>query len=394
MQLEVIGIGGAGCRIADAIRAAEPQEHSVLADVFAFDTDEAALRTDTVVPESHRHHYGRGGEPEPGEESNGDESTAADGPAGDLDRGFELGQSAADELLEVLDRGTPGAADAILVTVGLGGATGGGTAPALVGALQRKYDAPVYVLGTLPADREFDPDADESGSDGTVGTKTNSRPRDSSGLPRPNAAANAIRTLERLDGLASAIVCFDNERWLRTGESLADGRTRCNRELATRIVTLFAADSDPTVENVFDATDLQRVMGNESAVVSLGYGEQAVETGGSRFGLGLFSSETDVETGEAVSAVETVVGKGIRGKLTLECEPESAERALLVVGGPPPWLNRRAITEGRRRLESAVGGSGVIGAKAPRSDAERVFAVVVLADVEAGRLEELRAVAD
>lgn len=42
MQLEVLGVGGAGCRIADAIRAAEPAEHSFLTDVTVFDTDEAA----------------------------------------------------------------------------------------------------------------------------------------------------------------------------------------------------------------------------------------------------------------------------------------------------------------------------------------------------------------
>jgi|GEM_PF-5007033 len=43
MQLEVLGVGGAGCRIADAIRAVEPAEHSFLTDVVAFDTDEADL---------------------------------------------------------------------------------------------------------------------------------------------------------------------------------------------------------------------------------------------------------------------------------------------------------------------------------------------------------------
>lgn len=383
MQLEVIGVGGAGCRIADAVRAAEPAAHSFLTDVFAFDTDESDLER-VVVPESHRHRYGRG--------IGLDEEA---GLEGDLEQGFEIGRVAVDGLLEVLDRGTPSAADAFLVAVGLGGATGGGTVPALVTALQRQYDVPVYVLATLPADREFDPGADTAGSRPHAGMTARS---DTDEVSRPNAAANAITALDRLDGLANAIIVFDNEAWLQPGETVVDARDRCNRELATRVGAIFAgggAGSDGiTAQNVVDAADINRILGNESAIVTLGYGDQNADTGGSRFGLGLVSSEPDVDTGEAVSAIETVVRKGIHGKHTLECDPETAERGLLIVGGPPAWLNRRAIAEGRGALESAVGKNGVLGGDAPRPDGEAVFAAVVLADVESDRLQELRATAD
>ncbi|WP_126664217.1 tubulin/FtsZ family protein [Haloterrigena salifodinae] len=374
MQLEVIGVGGAGCRIADAIRAAEPADHSFLTDVFVFDTDAATLRR-TVVPESHRHRYGQG--------------TGIDADD-DLERRFEMGETHAEELLEALAQGAPHEADAFLVAVGLGGATGGGTAPALVAALQRRYDAPVYVLATLPADREFDPDAD-AGDTGphsrTTAATGNAEP------PQPTAASNAVATMERLEGLASAVVCFDNEAWLRPGETVADARDRCNRELAGRVAAVFAGGgSDGSVaQNVIDASDIERILGNESAIVALGYGDQDVETSSSRFGLGLLSTDRDVETSEAVSAVETVVRKGTHGKLSLECDPETAARGLLVVGGPPTWLNRQAIAEGRRALQSTVSGNGVLGGDAPRPDDETVFAAVVLAGVESERLEELRA---
>ncbi|SEW28197.1 FtsZ/tubulin family protein [Natrinema salifodinae] len=383
MQLEVLGVGGAGCRIADAIRAAESADRSFLTDAFAFDTDERALNG-TVIPESHRYQYGR-----------------EDGLEGEIDRGFDVGRERADELLERLDRGAPADADAFLVATGLGGATGGGTTPALVAGLQRRYDAPVYVLATLPADREFDSDAD------VARTGAGARSRSPSGagsdaVPRPNAATNAIAAIERLDGLASAIVPVDNEAWLRPGEGIADARERCNRDVATRVAAVFAGgDSEsggdgtgPVAQNVVDASDVDRIVGNESAIVALGYGDQAVETSGSRFGLGLVPTERDVETSEAVRAVETVVRKGIRGKLTLECDPETAERGLLIVGGPPAWLNRRAIAEGRRTLQSTVGGSGVLGGDAPRPDGDAVFAAVVLAGVESERLEDLRAAAE
>ena len=377
MQLEVLGVGGAGCRIADAIRAAEPAEHSFLTDVTVFDTDEAALNR-TVIPESHCVQYGL---------PDGD-----GGLEGDLERGLPLGREHADDLLEQRDRDIP-TADAILVAVGLGGATGGGTAPALVAALQQRYDVPVYVLATLPADREFDATADTSGS----GPGRHTRDPTAETPPRPNAATNAVATLERLDGVASAIICFDNEAWLHPVESLADARDRCNRELATRVEAVFAAGerSDGAVaQTVIDASDVRRIVGDQSAIVTLGYDDLTVETGGSRFGLGLFSSPPDVETSEAVSAIETVIRKGIRGKLTLECDPETAARGLLIVGGPPAWLNRQAIAEGRQTLESALDGAGVLGGDAPRPDGESVFAGVVLAGVESDRLAALRAVAE
>ncbi|QFU82382.1 FtsZ/tubulin family protein [Natronorubrum aibiense] len=383
MQLEVVGLGGAGCRLADAIRATAPVDRAFLTDVFAFDTDEATLQ-ETVIPESHRAQYGQG--------------TALEGSTGldgDLDQGFEAGQAVVDDLLKVRERANSTTPDAILVTVGLGGTTGGPTAPALIAALQRSVDAPVYVLATLPADREFDPDAAAADRGPHTGVTANTGGDEP---PRPAAASHAIRTLEALEGVASAIVLFDNEAWLRPGETLADSRTRSNRELATRVAAVFAGSggdsAGPVAQTVVDASDIERILGTESAIVSLGYGEQTVETTSSRFGLGLLPTERDVETSEAVSAVETVVRKGIYGKLSFECEPETADRGLLIVGGPPAWLNRRAIAGGRRELQATVGGTGVLGGDAPRPDGEAVFAAVVLAGVETERLERLRTLAD
>ena len=382
MQLEVLGLGGAGCRLADAIRATAPADRAFLTDVFAFDTDESPLQG-TVIPESHRSQYGQGTALE-----------GSNGLDGDLELGFEAGQAVVDDLLAVRERATSTTPDAILVTVGLGGTTGGPTAPALVATLQQRVDAPVYVLATLPADQEFDPDADAADRGPHSGVTTGAGAAEP---PRPAAASNAVRTLEALDGLASAVVLFDNEAWLRPGETITDARDRCNRELATRVAAIFAGgdgNTDGTVaQTVIDASDIGRILGSESAIVSLGYGEQAVETTSSRFGLGLLSTERDVETSEAVSAVETVVRKGVRGKLSLECEPDTAARALLIVGGPPAWLNRQAIAEGRQLLQSTVGGNGVLGGDAPRSDGEAVFAAVMLAGVESDRLEELRSLA-
>ncbi|AEH35777.1 cell division protein FtsZ [Halopiger xanaduensis] len=425
MQLEVIGVGGAGCRIADAIRAADDEATapSFVADAFAFDTDVDGLTDLGAISETHRHRYGE---------------TIDRGLDGNLHRGLEVGEECVDELSRQLDQGQPSLADAFLVVVGLGGATGGGTAPHLVANLQTLYDEPVYVLATLPAKSELEEGAaDEIDDRGTVDeSATNGPASDTAAAPgtaddaeqsaipeaetRPLAEKNAVETLERLDGLATATICFDNELWLRPREGLGDGRERLNREIATRVGAFFASTADTSgledgdgrtrgnrdrhadsgAETVIDANDVGRILGTESDIVSLGYGTQRVETddGGSLFGLdidlglGLFGSDSSVDTGAAFSAVETTIRKALRGKLTLECERENADRAMLIVGGPPAWLNRRAISEGRETLESAIGSVEILGGDAPRADGDEVFAVVVLSGVDpVERLETMRA---
>ncbi|RQG93143.1 cell division protein FtsZ [Natrarchaeobius halalkaliphilus] len=373
MQLEVIGVGGAGCRIAAAILEVDPADHSFVADVFAFDTDSACLDEVTSIPDPYRHRYGE---------------TIESGLNGNLQRGRSVGNEYVEELSRRLDRGRPAVADAFLVAVGLGGATGGGTIPQLVENLQTLYDAPVYVLATLPAERELAPPSDGGSDAGNEPTA------------RPMAEENATRTLEELDGTADAVLCFDNERWLKTAETMADARDRLNRELATRVATFFSATADATeegevtaAETIIDANDVGRIFGNETGIATIGYGKQRIETdsGGSRFGLGLFSAEPSVETSEAVSAIETTIGKALRDRLTLECEPENAARAMLVVGGPPAWLNRRAIADGRRTIEEATGSVEILGGDAPRPESDVVFAVVVLAGVDpVERLEAIR----
>ncbi|MGM0605316.1 MAG: tubulin/FtsZ family protein [Halobacteriota archaeon] len=357
MRIHVIGLGGAGCRIANQF-ADEHGEQSFLSGVVAFDTDSETIASLESIAEDQRYRFG--------------DEAGGTGFDGDLDRGVAAGTEHVDELSRVLDRGTPSLAEAFVLVVGLGGATGSGAAPALASNLNRLSDAPVYVLGVLPA--AIEAEQPDSGIDAEY---------------RPNAASNAQRTIDRLDGVANAIICFDNETWLRRGRGLAAERDRLNGVIVHRMATLFGSgDSNagtPTAQQVIDASDVNRALGDESAVATIGYAEQPVETGSdSRFGLGLFSSpaEPDVDTSKAVSAIETVIRKAARGKQTLECVGEHADRTLLIVGGPPAWLNRQAIAQGRRWLADEVGSNALLSGDAPEPDGEAVYAVVLRSGVE------------
>ncbi|WP_049929169.1 tubulin/FtsZ family protein [Halopiger goleimassiliensis] len=386
MQLEVIGVGGAGCRIADAIHAREPDEGGFVGTAYAFDTDSDAVTALSSIPVAHRHRYGQ---------------TVAGGLEGNLQQGFAVGEDHVDELSRQLDEGTPAVADAFLVCLGLGGATGGGTVPALVSNLKTLYDEPVYVLATLPAKRELEPGSNSQRDRERAGDpRANASEGATSGGDgedaRPMAEQNAVRTLERLEGIADAVVCFDNDEWLRGEEPLREARDRLNEELVARVSALFSAMGDErdggAAETVVDANDLHRILGARTEIATIGYGRQQVDTGSdSLLGLGLFSSSDEVETTEAISAIETTINKALHGKLTLECERASASRALLLVGGPPAWLNRRAIADGRSVLESTTQSTEILSGDAPRPDSDQVFATVLLAGLDpAGRLETLR----
>lgn len=361
MRLAVLGLGGAGCRLADRLRR-HPAADRAVDIAFAFDTDPDALEALSVVPEDHRHRFG----------------TAPGGLDGDLQAGFDMGTHHVEELRRVVDGADLTGVEALLVTVGFGGATGGGTAPALVAALAELTDRPTYVAGTLPTRGETEaPD----------------------GVPpdRPLAERNAARTLDRLDGSADAVLPFDNEAWLRSGETLADARSRLNDAFATRLARLFAAgapDGRGHVDRPVDATDFAGALGDGTTFAALGYAELEVETddsAGLLGKLGFGDDEPDVDTSEAVSAIETVIHKSVRGKLTLDCDRDAVERALLAVGGPPAWLNRRAIADGHSWLQSEIGSGSVWGGAAPAADGDVVYAVALLADVRgASRLAELR----
>lgn len=372
MRLHVIGLGGTGGRIADLL-AADHDEDRFLQGVTAFDTDADALESLHRLGAERRHRFG--------------DAAGGEGMGGDLHAARRLGDAHVSELSRALDDENPSLAEAFLLVVGLGGAAGGGVAPALAEELDRIYDVPTYVLGVLPASAETEP---------RTGGPTG---REERPPKRPLAEKNAARTLAAVREHADAIFPFDNEAWLHTGESVDEARDRLNETIATRIAALFGAgetDDASTPQQVLDASDVARAVGADGELAALGYATQEIEppSSGSRFGLGLFGSDdaADVDTSAAVSAIETVIRKAARGKGTIGVPDGDAERTLLVVGGPPAWLNREAIADGRRWLAEETGSGAILNGDAPTPDGDEVFAVVVRSGIdEPERVREIRA---
>ena len=88
------------------------------------------------------------------------------------------------------------------------------------------------------------------------------------------------------------------------------------------------------------------------------------------------------------------VGKETLGRLTVPCEVKGRERALLVVAGPPEYLNRKGIEHGRKWLEEKTGSMEVRGGDYPRRGEGTVAALVLLGGVtNVPRVKELQQVA-
>jgi cell division GTPase FtsZ len=365
MQLIVCGLGGAGSRIADTLAAADERgPRSSVVDTVALDTDQGSLADLDSIPEANRHLYGT-------------LTGSGRGFDGHRNRGREAADEELTELFRAVDDLATSRGDAFLLCTGLAGSSGATLLPQLAAKLREVYGVPIYGLGVLPE---------------TDRTDTHDQQR---------RVANAGEAVDPLLAATDSLFLFDNALWTKTAESVAepDVRERLNETLATRLLALFEAgeadQSGQVAESVVDASEIINTL-DGGGIVTIGYATQEIERPTeSRFGLGLFSKEVDLDETTAIKAIETTVRRAVNGKLTVDVDRTAVERGLLVTGGPPEWLNRRAIADARSWLAQETGSVEIRGGDIPTPDTDEILALVVLAGVgDCQRLAELRAAAE
>jgi len=286
------------------------------------------------------------------------------GTGADNELGAEVASEDLDEVMHAIDDVPVHDIDAFLVVAGLGGGTGSGAAPVIARELRRRYTEPVYGLGILPG-------------------------RTEGSIYALNAARSFVTFVEQVDNL----LLFDNDAWREGGESLRTGYDRLNDELARRLGILFSAgevrDGQAVGESVVDASEIINTLGS-GGISTIGYAATAVDRPKAR----LFARRTPApDVGDATNRVLSTVRRAALGRLTLPCELAGAERALLVVAGPPEYLDRRGIERARRWIEETTGSMEVRGGDYPL-DSEYVAAVVLFSGLsDVPRIEELKGVA-
>ncbi len=356
MKLAMIGIGQAGGKILDKFLEYDQRTGSgIVRSAIAVNTAKADLMGMENVPEDNRVLIGQS-------------RVKGHGVGADNELGAEIAEEDIDEIQGAIDNIPVHEVDAFLIIAALGGGTGSGGAPVLAKHLKRIYTEPVYGIGVLPG-------------------------KDEGGIYTLNAARSFQTFVSEVDNL----LVFDNDAWRKSGESIQGGYDEINEEIVTRFGILFGAgeveSSADVGESVVDSSEIINTLAG-GGVSTVGYASESVEpqnSGGLLSKLrGSGGSETE-DTANTTNRITSLVRKAALGRLTLPCEIEGTERALLVVAGPTSYLNRKGIERGRKWLEEQTGSMEVRGGDYPVNDSGQVAAVTLLSGVtNVPRIKELQ----
>jgi cell division GTPase FtsZ len=344
MKLGTIGIGNAGSKIVDKMVEFESlTDRNLCRHVMVINTARTDLSKPDHIPEDKRILIG-----------DTHQKAKGHGVGGDVEVGAEVAKNDIDEIRRAFDDVDIHEVDAILVCASLGGGTGSGAAPVVISELQKMYDEPVYGLGILPGKYE-------------------------GGRP----ALNAARSLQSFVNNTDNFIAFDNDAWRSKDQTVGEGYDGMNRELATRIVTLLGAGEydEPTVaENVMDASDIIRTL-DTNGISSIGYASTSVDGKDDGF-LTRFREDYEIEdSGSAAAKINGLVRRAVNSRLTLPCDASSADRALIVISGPPSEFSRKGLESAREWIETEVDTVDVLAGDDPRENASALSAVVLLSNV-------------
>ncbi|MFB6106064.1 MAG: tubulin/FtsZ family protein [Halobacteriaceae archaeon] len=354
MKLGTIGVGNAGSKIVDKMVEFETLTNRTLCrHVLVINTARTDLSKPDHIPESRRVLIG-----------DTHQKAKGHGVGGDVEVGAEVAQNDIDEIRRAFDDVDIHEVDAILVCASLGGGTGSGAGPVVIDELQKMYDEPVYALGVLPGKYE-------------------------GGRP----ALNAARSLQSFVSSVDNFIVFDNDAWRSKNQTVGEGYERMNRELATRIVTLLGAGEydEPTVaENAMDSSDIIRTLDTDG-LSSIGYASTSVDRDDDGL-LSRFREDHETQNGSSAAAkINGLVRRAVNSRLTLPCEVSSADRALIVLSGPPDELSRKGLESAREWIENEVDTVEVLAGDDPREGATSLSAVVLLSNVtETPRIEAIQ----
>ncbi|WP_319379322.1 tubulin/FtsZ family protein [uncultured Methanocorpusculum sp.] len=292
--------------------------------------------------------------------------------------GAKVAADEIDTIINAIDKRGTHDVDAFVVCAGLGGGTGSGGAPVLCRHLKRIYREPVYALGIIPAPEE-----------GRL------------------YSLNAARSLSTLVNEADNVIVFDNSAWKNDGESVKSAFDRLNEEIVRRFGVLFRAGEVNKLgvgEMVVDSSEIINTL-RGGGISSVGYaisealpkgGRPASKSGGGLLGGLLGKKEKkqephiDITSSEDKSAkIIGLVRRAMLGRLTLPCDYSTAERALVLVAGPPTELDRKGVEKSKSWVEENIAGVEVRGGDYP-VESGYVAAVVLLATIgSAPRIREL-----
>lgn len=355
MRFFIIGFGQAGGKILDLFLGREKEAGSnIIIKSLAVNTARTDLMGLRYVPKDCRLLIGQ-------------TIVKGHGVGTDNKLGAKIAQEEIDTILNAIDKIGTHDIDAFLIIAGLGGGTGSGGAPVLAKYLSQTYSEPVYAVGVLPAPEEGK-------------------------LYSLNAARSMISLLKYVDNL----ILVDNGAWKFEGMSLRESFSKINEEIVKRLALLARAGEpvEPGMvgEMVVDSSEVINTL-RGGGISSIGYATTLVEE---KRGFSLFRRKKVDEFGENDKAtkIASLVRRAALGRLTIPCNIRSAERALILVAGPPEHLDRKGLEKAKLWLEEEIAGVEVRAGDYPTRRTKHVAALVVLANVtDVPRVKQLQRLA-
>lgn len=378
MRILIVGIGGAGCRIADALSEQDIRSRSLRCiDGIAVDRDADDLNSLRAIPRENRIFYQLIDPLHTGE------------PAGMLPHDEITGR------LHTLD---PGDIDAFVVVAGLGGEMAT-LIPDLVTHIRERLVEPVFGLFTLPCNREGE-------------------------VVLSRAADDIDALIPVLDG----IILYDNEIWyermkheemqeipasgerefrfplfhpVTTGVQISSGYRGINMLVGRQIGLLLRAGEagdQPGSEAAEVALDAGEVLNTIRGMgfIALGYEREHLSAGNPDLLARLRPvSHSIQESHLKASRLVTMAKRAVADGISVSCNISDAEKALVLIAGPPPELSMRGYMTIRHWIDRSIRGQEVRSGDYPISTTRYIAVMVVLSGFQRfARLDELREIRD
>ena len=374
MRIFAIGLGGAGCRIADMLYGQDCQFSNVsCVEAIAIDRDAGTLNHLAHIPAGKRIYF----------------------PSVSLQTDDITDDITTDEIINLLHNLDTGDKDAIILCTGAGG-TMAGVGVAILKKVRSTVVEPVFGLFTLPALGE--------------GVRI---------------SVKAAQDIDRLLPLVEGIIVFDNEKLsgnpmtagskpqkttyqklnLLKKTGTADDRKvtykTVNTGIARRLGLLLRAGEISesgeieTGEVVLDAGEILNTI-RGMGFIAIGYA--TADTMGEKFHIGsLFRpSGAQVESGhKKAERLVDLAKEAVYKNISVPCDLTSAEKALILVAGPSHAISMKGFMTVRKWIDRSIAGMEMRSGDYPVKNTRYIAIIIILAGLSnIPRIKEIRAIRD
>ncbi|MDO8841848.1 tubulin/FtsZ family protein, partial [Methanocalculus sp.] len=378
MKALIIGLGGAGSRIADILYDHDKRSGTHSVEAIAIDTDITSIKELRFIPNTQRIVL----------PSLDDESHGIDGEI--LDIAEMIGHVQQCNRIEI---------DAVIICTGLGGMHADAVS-LLVHKIKDSFFEPIFCILTLPMRSE--------------GAKI---------------SAKAADQIEIIEPIVDGCILFDNDTWykkiatemLRLERTTNDGsgddnqytemeedhadkiplnpRERnilLNERIARRFGLLlrageFVEGGKPVAEVVLDAGEVLNTISG-MGMVAIGYATEIIPRSNLGF-LRRFRKEySPFEDGhKRASRVVELAKRAIYQEISVPCDLTSAKKALVLIAGPSEELSMKGFQNVRRWIDRSISGLEMRAGDYPVLSTKYVGVIIVLAGVKnIPRVNELK----